>query len=116
VPAWQSYSYAFGPVVSLAAICVIIALSRWVFSGGQSVVPRVRRPPTGPPDYGLLVRVVRVPTRADAELLREVLDRGGVRASVTAARDPRSGQLAPGLDVLVFAADADRARALVAAR
>lgn len=80
---------------------VLVALiCRWVFTPTHT---GVRRPEPTPADYGLLVPVASAKTRADAVMLRDVLIAEGVRASVS-----------PAHEVLVFAQDAERARALVA--
>lgn len=80
---------------------LIALICRWVFRPTHT---HVRRPPD-PAHYGLLVSVTTAPSMADATMLRDVLVMQGVRAS-----------LSPSLDVLVFPADLDRARALLASR
>jgi hypothetical protein len=67
---------------------------------------RPREASRTPGDYGLLVPVTRVRTREDAELLRGVLRDAGIRGTVAPEQDGR-------LAVLVFPADAYRARDLV---
>lgn len=92
----------FGPLVAVAALGLIILICRWAFS------TKDRTPlPTPParPDYGLLQPVTVVRTRADAEMLRDVLSGAGIRGTVTET----DGAFA----VLVFASDAGAARELV---
>jgi hypothetical protein len=107
VPSWGSYSYAYGPIVALGVIAVLTLLLRWAFSRGQSVVAAPVRP--GPPDdYGLLAPVATPPTYAEGEILRLRLEDAGVRATLAATND--------GPRVMVWPADADRARDLLAQR
>lgn len=103
-----NYSTILSPLVALAAVGVIVLLCRWVFSTShrdQRAAQREVRAAARPDDYGLLVPVSASRTREDAEALREVLVRHGIRGTVAA-----SGE---GAAVLVFRADADRARSLV---
>ena len=64
----------------------------------------------GPPPgrYGLLVAVARVPTEADGLALKAVLSEAGIRATTSGENDTTV--------VLVFPADAPRARRLVGQR
>jgi hypothetical protein len=95
-------AYLEGPVVAAAALGIIVLICRWVFAVD-------RRPPAPPPergsDFGLLEPVTVVRTRADAQMLRDLLREAGIRGTVTDAPG--------GFAVLVFHDDANRARALV---
>ncbi len=99
----SSYHYLEGPLIAVAALGVIVLVCRWVFSTDH----RTARPstPTGEPDFGLLQSIRAAGSAQEAAALRAVLVEAGIRCTVT----PR-GQT---WDVLVFASDADRARALV---
>lgn len=92
-----SYSFLVGPLIACGALLVIILMCRWVFAPPK----RRPRPVTPPVDHGLLVPVASVRTRDDAEMLRGVLREAGIRSTLA------------GSDVLVFPADAPRARDLV---
>lgn len=105
----NSYSFLVGPLVACGALVVLILICRWVFSTTHRDERTARRltalsAPRGS-DYGLLVPIATVRTRADAEMLRAVLREGGIRCTVSADDE--------GADVLVFRADALRARDLV---
>lgn len=105
----NSYSFLVGPLVAFGALVVLILICRWVFSTKTRDERTARRlaalaVPRGG-DYGLLVPIATVRTRADAEMLRAVLREGGIRCTVSADDE--------GADVLVFRADALRARDLV---
>ena len=100
----SSYHYLIGPLVSVGALGVIILMCRWVFAPPKRSAAAVVVPVRGG-DYGLLVPVASVRTGADAEMLRSVLREAGIRCTVAAD--------AEGADVLVFRADALRARDLV---
>lgn len=105
----SSYHYLVGPLISLVALGVIVLLCRWVFSTSDREKRMARRAGTAPPvrrgDYGLLVPVATVRTADDAVMLRDVLQAAGIRSTVAADDE--------GADVLVFRADALRARDLV---
>lgn len=97
-PAWLS------PLVSVVALCLIVAICRWVFSTADRGRPAHG---THAQDLGLLEPVAQVRTRADAEMLRELLGQAGVRAGISEEAD--------GIQVLVFRHDLQLARELVAA-
>ena len=104
----SSYSFLVGPLIAFGALGVILLLCRWVFSTSdrdRRTAQRAARPGDAGADYGLLVPVAAVRTSDDAEMLRSLLREAGIRCTVV----ERDG----GAEVLVFAADADRARDLV---
>lgn len=106
----NSYSFLVGPLVACAALVVIILICRWVFSTSHRDARTARRTAVVAAasrggDYGLLVPVASVRTRDDAEMLRVLLRDAGIRCTVAADDD--------GAEVLVFRADALRARDLV---
>ena len=109
MPIVSSYHFLIGPLVASAALLVIVLMCRWVFSTkdrDRRAARRVQAPKASrSADYGLLVPIASVRTREDAEMLRGVL--AGARIRCTVAAD------ATGADVLVFRADALRARDLV---
>ena len=111
VPVSQ-YDGIGGPLVALVALAVIVLMCRWVFSTGhrdQRTAKRLEKARSRG-DYGLLVPVATVRTAEDADLLRGVLREGGVRGTVAAGDEPGEHVL------LVFRADAPRARELVGSR
>ena len=109
MPIVSSYHFLIGPLVACAALLVIILMCRWVFSTkdrDRRAARRTQAPAASrSADYGLLVPIASVRTRDDAEMLRGVLVGAGIRCTVAAD--------ATGADVLVFRADALRARDLV---
>ena len=109
MPVVSSYHFLAGPLVACAALLVILLMCRWVFSTKDRDRRAARRvhiaSPSRSADYGLLVPIATVKTRDDAEMLRGVLRGAGIRCTVAAD--------ATGADVLVFRADALRARDLV---
>ena len=109
----SSYSFLFGPLVAAAALGVILLICRWVFSTTHRDDRTARRleQARARGDYGLLVPIASVRTHDDAEMLRAVLQDAGIRCTVGDA----AGESA-GLAVLVFRADAARARDLVSSR
>ncbi len=111
--AGTSYSFLIGPLVAAGALGVIILICRWVFSTTHRDDRTARRTAKARArgDYGLLVPVAEVRTRDDAEMLRTVLQDAGIRCTLGEA--PHDS---PQLALLVFRADAERARDLVASR
>ncbi|MFL6136930.1 MAG: hypothetical protein ACJ74O_03930 [Frankiaceae bacterium] len=113
----------YDPVVGLLSAAVLLALlaltMRRLNRSLRTFLPRpaARDRDDAAGDYGLLVTVATVPTRDDAEMLREVLAANGIRATVATAPPDDAGRAgrAP-LRVLVFPDDAARARDLVASR
>lgn len=78
---WGSYSFLFGPLVSIAVLLVLVVLLRWTFSRGSSLVRGPARP--GRPDqYGLLVPVATPATVIEAEMIRRRLQDAGVRSTL----------------------------------
>jgi hypothetical protein len=100
----ESAPVFLSPLISLVALGLIVLICRWVFSTGNRSVP-AQRTSTG--DLGLLSPVAEVRTRADADMLRDLLRDAGVRAGVS--------ETAASIQVLVFTKDLERARELVSA-
>ena len=99
---WGSYSYAFGPVVAMAALGVLVLALRWAFRRGGSVVtPRGRED-----QYGMLVPVSSPPDYAQGEIQRRRLEAAGVRANLAMTLD--------GPRILVWPQDLERAQRLLA--
>jgi hypothetical protein len=94
-------------LIALFVVGLLALVMRWVFRPSR---PNVR--PKRPVDaaeaenLGLLTVVLSGVTRQDAAERRATLSAGGIRSSVSARRDGT-------MDVLVFRADADRARILL---
>jgi hypothetical protein len=105
VPAWQSYSYLFGPLTAFLAVGVLVLLLRWAFSSGGSLVER--RPRRGDEtDYGMLVAIASPGTYVEGELLRRRLAAAGLRATVA--------QTTGGPRLMVWAGDEPAARRILA--
>ena len=99
---WGSYSYAFGPVVAVAILGLLVVLLRWTFRrGGSLITPRGRDD-----QYGLLTPVASPPDYASGELLRLRLEEEGIRANLAATLD--------GPRIMVFPRDVDRAKQVIA--
>ncbi|WP_380168806.1 hypothetical protein [Jannaschia sp. R86511] len=100
MPSWENYSFAFGPLVALVVVLVLVLLLRWTFTRGRSLVERPARP-GGEQDYGLLTAVAAPATFVEAELLRQRLLTHGIRATLApTTAGPR---------VMVFPGDVDLA-------
>jgi len=109
----SSYHYLVSPLVAAGALGVIVLICRWVFSTTHRDDRTARRldKARARGDYGLLVPVAQVRTPDDAAMLRAVLHDAGIRCTVGEAAGDQQG-----LALLVFRADAERARDLVSSR
>ncbi len=104
VPAWNSYSYAFGPLLALVGIGILVLLLRWTFSRGHSVVASAPTPGTSD-EYGMLVPVAEPGSYIEGEILRRTLEAAGLRANLAQTLD--------GPRVMVWPEDVERARAVL---
>jgi hypothetical protein len=104
---WGSYSSLYGPVMAFLGIGLLIILLRWAFGGGSSVVERPSQPGT-PQEYGLLNSVAAPATYVEAEIVRQQLAAGQVRATVAMTND--------GPRVMVWPDDEARARQVLTNR
>jgi hypothetical protein len=95
-------SSAVGPVIAGIAVLLLALFMRWAFGSDLR-----RKPPPAQQDDGLLTRIATLSQRESALALRAVLSDAGIRSTVR-TRTTRQ------VEVLVFAEDADRARALAA--
>lgn len=105
----MQYTNAGPLLVALGAMVVLVLLCRWVFSTtrrDERNAQRLERARSRG-DYGLLVPVATVRTDEDAVLLRDVLQRAGIRGTLADGTQPGDRV------VLVFRDDEDRARAHV---
>lgn len=93
-----SLHYAVGPVAAVAVVVILILFIRWAFAP-------VRHRTGSSPSNGLLHPVATTGTRESALALRAVLSEAGIRSTI------HPGD-AGHVDVLVFADDIPRARAL----
>lgn len=107
VRAANSVSFLFGPVVAFVGIGILSLLLRWAFGRGGSLIAPPPRP-GAPTDYGLLVPVTPVLHQGDGHALVQALADHGLRATLApTVHGPR---------LMVFAADEERARAILASR
>jgi hypothetical protein len=93
-------------LTALVAVGILALTTRWVF---RSPRRRSARPvdAADSAELGLLTVVVSGAARSDALRHRAILSESGIRSSMSRRRDGT-------MDVLVFHADADRARILLA--
>jgi hypothetical protein len=105
VPAWNSFSFAFGPIVAVVLVGVFVLILRWAFSRGSSVVAAPPRP-GAVAEYGLLVPVATPQTYVEGEMLRQRLEGQGVRANLASTLD--------GPRLLVWPGDEEKARQVLA--
>ncbi|MDO8309444.1 MAG: hypothetical protein Q7V58_13940 [Actinomycetota bacterium] len=104
MPAWNSFSFAFGPLVAVGLVGLFVLILRWAFRRGSSVVAAAPRP--GPSDaYGLMVPVASPATYIDGEVVRRQLEEHGLRANLAQTLD--------GPRVMVWPADEAAARSVL---
>lgn len=104
MPAWNAFSFAFGPLVAIVLVGVFALILRWAFRRGASVIAAPVRP-GGAAEYGLLVAVAAPATYVEGEILRRRLEERGVRANLASTLD--------GPRLMVWPADETRARKLL---
>ena len=80
MPAWSTYSYAFGPLVAVLAIGVFVLVLRWSSKKGSLVASPAKKGEEG--EYGLLVVVSRPPHYISGELQRRTLEDANIRATL----------------------------------
>lgn len=86
MPAWNSFSYFFGPLVAFSGLGIMVIILRWAFARGSSVVERPAK--SGSPDeYGMLVPVASPGNYIEGEVLRRSLVDAGLRASLAQTND-----------------------------
>lgn len=104
MPAWGSFSFAYGPIVALILVGALAAFLRWAFRRGSSVVAAPARPGAAD-EYGLLVAIASPPTYIEGEVTRRRLEDSGIRATLASTLD--------GPRIMVWPGDEARARALL---
>jgi hypothetical protein len=105
VPAWNAYSYVFGPLLAFGGLGILVLLLRWTFRRGSSLVAPPGRP-GAPDEYGVLVPIASPPTYIEGEVMRRTLEGGGIRANLARTND--------GPRLLVWPEDVTQAQALLA--
>lgn len=101
MPAWNAYSYAFGPIFALLGLAVLILILRWAFGRRTSVVAAPARPGT-PVEYGMLVAIATPSTYIEGEIWRQGLEAAGVRANLA--------QTSEGPRLMVWPVDVENAK------
>lgn len=97
------YSYLWGPLVALLVVGVIILILKWAYSSKPTTLLSRPTRPGAPDEYGLLVSVAAPASMAEGENIRSRLETAGFRVTLAETHS--------GLHVLVWPADAPRARA-----
>ncbi|MSO26489.1 MAG: hypothetical protein EXQ60_00270 [Candidatus Nanopelagicales bacterium] len=105
MPAWNAYSFAFGPLFALLGVAVLALILRWAFSRGNSVVAAPARS-GAPSEYGMLVVLATPSTYLEGELWRRGLEAAGVRANLAQTND--------GPRLMVWPADVENAQKVLA--
>ena len=106
VPAWNAFSFAFGPISALLGVGLLAVILRWAYAGGKSVIAASPKPGTSQ-EYGLLVPVSSPATYIEGEIQRRKLEAAGLRANLAHTLD--------GPRVMVWPADISKAKAILEA-
>lgn len=106
MPAWNAFSFAFGPISALLGVGILAVILRWAYSGGKSVIAASPKPGTSQ-EYGLLVPVSSPATYIEGEIQRRKLEAAGLRANLAHTLD--------GPRVMVWPADISKAKAILEA-
>ena len=106
MPAWNAFSFAFGPISALLGVGILAVILRWAYSGGKSVIAASPKPGTAQ-EYGLLVPVSSPATYIEGEIQRRKLEAAGLRANLAHTLD--------GPRVMVWPADISKAKAILEA-
>lgn len=99
----QRHTHLFAPFIAFLVIGVVILLLRWAYSGRRDTLLASRAKPGAPDEYGLLVSVATPASAEEGDSIRDRLQRAGMRVTLAETRS--------GLHVLVWPADAGKARA-----
>lgn len=104
MPAWNSFSYFFGPLVAFSGLGIMVLILRWAFARGGSVVERPAK--TGNPDeYGMLVPIASPTNYIEGEVMRRSLIDAGLRASLAQTNE--------GPRIMVWPKDVESARKIL---
>ncbi len=104
MPNWGSFSYAFGPVLALACLGILVLVLRWSHGGRSSVVAGPTRR-SSPDDYGVLVPIASPETYVEGEIMRRRLEDAKIKANLAyTLAGPR---------VMVWPEDESRARSIL---
>jgi hypothetical protein len=102
MPAWNSYSYLFGPLFAAALILFFVFFLRWAFRRGSSVVAGPGK--AGRTDeYGVLTPIASPGSYVEGEMIRRRLEDAGIRSTLAQTLD--------GPRIMVWPTDVDRAKA-----
>ncbi|NBU32292.1 MAG: hypothetical protein EBS36_03870 [Actinobacteria bacterium] len=104
MPAWEAFSFAFGPIVGFLGIGAMVLVLIWAFSRGHSVVERPAKSGR-PTDYGLLMPIATPSDYIQGEMLRRRLVDSGIQATLATTND--------GPRILIWPGDADQAEAIL---
>lgn len=100
----NSFSYMVGPLIAFVGLGILIALLRWTFKRGGSLIAAPAQK-GDPGQYGLLVPVAEPGNYVEGEMLRRSLEDAGIKATLTTTLD--------GPRVMVWPKDEDRARGFI---
>ena len=104
MPAWNSFSYFFGPLVAFSGLGIMVLVLRWAFARGGSVVERPSKP-GNPDEYGMLVPVAAPGNYIEGEVMRRSLVDAGLRASLAQTNE--------GPRVMVWPKDVESAKLIL---
>lgn len=86
MPAWNAFSFMFGPIMAVLILGVLVLALRWTFSRGKSVVAAPAKK-GAPSDYGMLVPIASPSNYIEGEIMRRSLEVNGLRATLATTVD-----------------------------
>jgi hypothetical protein len=83
---WGSYSYVFGPLAVALLMLILIALLKWTFRRGTSLVEKPIKSSTSD-NYGALVKVAKPVSFIDGEMFKQQLADAGIKSTLALTVD-----------------------------
>jgi hypothetical protein len=99
----SAYAVVTGPMVAVLVVGVFVLILRWAYSSKPTTLLSKPTRPGAPDEYGLLVSVAAPASAEEGAYIRDRLEAAGFRVTLAETHS--------GLHVLVWPADAGRARA-----
>lgn len=104
MPAWNAYSFLFGPLMAFVGLGIMVLVLKWGFGAKSSLVERSAKP-DHEANYGLMVPVHKSKNLIEGEMYRRLLTDAGLRANLATTLD--------GPRVMVWPEDEVRAKKLI---
>jgi hypothetical protein len=104
MPSWNSFSFAFGPLVTFLGLGIMVLVLRWAFGGRKSLIERSVTADHST-NYGLMKVAASPANLIEGEMQRRALVDSGIRANLTNTLD--------GPKIMVWPEDLVKARKIL---